>query len=173
LLQRNFAAVAAFGAPLTVVINNFGDPRTSTSAAVRAGLITVGTEMGGGGTVSAKALQICRRGVHNVLAHLGVLEPSADAAKQRKEQELRCIPGPAGYVHATTDGVFEPFHPHWAAIAAGQPAGAIHFLDDPARPPEIVSFRHDGIVYGLRQPGRVRRGNCLAVVAATYEPPIQ
>ena len=58
---------------MTVVIGNLGDPRTATAAACRAGLVTVGTEMGGGGTVSIEALATCRHGVRNVLAHLGVL----------------------------------------------------------------------------------------------------
>ena len=41
----------AFGAPLTVVIDNLGEPRTSTATAVRAGLVTIGTELAGAGTV--------------------------------------------------------------------------------------------------------------------------
>ena len=55
--QRNIAAVQAFDAPLTVVIDNLGETRTATATAIRAGLITVGTEMAGGGTVSLEALQ--------------------------------------------------------------------------------------------------------------------
>jgi hypothetical protein len=31
-----------------------------------------------------------------------------------------------------------------------------------------VHYQADGILYGLRQPGRVRPGNCCAVVAAPY-----
>ncbi len=75
LHKRNVAAARAFDAPLTVVISNLGDPRTATAAACRAGLVTVGTEMAGGGTVSPEALALCRRGVRNVLAHVGVLSP--------------------------------------------------------------------------------------------------
>ncbi len=75
LTRRNIEAVQAFDAPMTVVISNLGEPRTATAAACRAGLVTVGSEMGGGGTVSLEALAICRRGVRNVLAHLGVLGP--------------------------------------------------------------------------------------------------
>ena len=77
LHAKSVAAARAFDAPFTVVISNLGEPRTATAAACRAGLITVGTEMAGGGAVSIEALAICRRGVRNVLAHLGVL-PSED-----------------------------------------------------------------------------------------------
>ena len=47
-------------------------------------------------------------------------------------------------------------------------AGRIHCTWDPTRTPETVHYQADGILYGLRQPGRVRPGNCCAVVAAPY-----
>jgi N-alpha-acetyl-L-2,4-diaminobutyrate deacetylase len=73
LHKRNVAAVQAFDAPMTVVISNLGEPRTATATACRQGLVTVGTEMAGAGTVSLDALKICRRGVANVLDHLGIV----------------------------------------------------------------------------------------------------
>ncbi len=168
LRQKNIAAVLAFDAPLTVIIDNLGEPRTSTATAVRQGLVTVGTEMAGAGTVSLEALAICRRGVRNVLAHLGILPESGSKPAARPEAILR-IPGHDGYVLATTDGVFEPFHPLGTTVGAGQPAGRIHKLGDPAREPETLFYAASGIVYGRRQPGRVVVGNCCVTVAAPYD----
>ena len=168
LRRRNIAAALAFDAPLTVVIDNLGEPRTSTATAVRAGLVTIGTEMAGAGTVSLDALAICRRGVRNVLAHFGVLESDTPSPLARPEAILR-IPGHDGYVLATTDGVFEPFHALGTSVKAGQDAGRIHNLADPARGPEVVRYAADGIVYGRRQPGRVVMGNCCVTVAAPYD----
>ncbi|WP_202313897.1 MULTISPECIES: succinylglutamate desuccinylase/aspartoacylase family protein [unclassified Mesorhizobium] len=168
--RRNIAAVLAFGAPLTVVIDNLGEPRTSTATAVRAGLTTVGTEMAGAGTVSIDALGICRRGVRNVLGHFGVLAPPVHAGGQAPgSQGILKIPGRDGYVLAGCDGVFEPFHPLGTNVRAGEPAGRIHNLGDPARAPEVLEYACDGIVYGRRQPGRVVSGNCCVTVAAPYE----
>ncbi|MCF3933773.1 succinylglutamate desuccinylase/aspartoacylase family protein [Acuticoccus sp. M5D2P5] len=166
--KRNAAAVLAFGAPLTVVVDNLGERRTSTAASVAAGLTTVGTEMGGGGTVSLEALKICRRGARNVLAHLGILEasPNQPAAADRP---VLTIPGPPGYVFASANGVFEGFHPLGTEVRAGQEAGRVHHLGDPSRPPEILHYAADGILYGRRQPGRVVSGNCCLVIAAPYE----
>ena len=87
LAARIAAAARAFGAPLTVEISNRGDPRTSTATAVRAGLVTVGTELGGGGTVTPAALALARAGVRRVLAHLGIL---ADAPPP---EAARVVPG--------------------------------------------------------------------------------
>ncbi len=168
LRRRNIEAVLAFGAPLTVVIDNLGEPRTSTATAVRAGLVTIGTEMAGAGTVSIDALEICRRGVRNVLAHFGVIDPATATSPARPDAILR-IPGHDGYVLATRAGVFEPRHALGDRVEAGQEAGRIHDLVDPARAPEIVRYGASGIVYGRRQPGRVVIGNCCVTVAAPYE----
>ena len=167
LRKKNIDAVLAFDAPLAVVIDNLGEPRTSTATAVRKGLITVGTEMAGAGTVSLEALAICRKGVRNVLSHLGVLPPAGVPPSAKPDAILR-IPGHDGYVLATTDGVFEPFHPLGTKVTAGQPAGRIHNLGDPSRAPETLHYAANGIVYGRRQPGRVVVGNCCVTVAAPY-----
>ena len=165
-LARNVAAVRAFGAPLIVVIDNLGDPRTSTATSVRAGLTTVGTELGGGGTVSRDALEVSRRGVRNVLAHLGVLEGPVSAPT---DGDIRAIPGPPGFVFADVPGVFESFHDLGAEVREGQEAGQIHSLTRPDLPPHVMRFGADGIVYSRRQPGKVVPGNCCLVVAAPYE----
>jgi N2-acetyl-L-2,4-diaminobutanoate deacetylase len=167
LHRRNVAAAQAFDAPATVVIGNLGDPRTATAAACRAGLVTVGTEIAGGGTVSREALALCRRGVRNVLSHLGVLATGAPEPPQGDRCLLE-LPGAAAYVFSNIDGVFEPFHDLGHAVYAGEPAGLVHTLWDPGRPPEQLSYQADGILYGRRQPGRVRPGNCCLVVAASY-----
>lgn len=171
LHRRNVAAARAFDAPFTVVISNLGEPRTSTATSCRAGLITVATEMGGGGTVSIEALALCRRGVRNVLAHLGVLPPER-AAPPRSNGQLLELPGTKAWVFATMDGIFEPFHVNGREVRAGEAAGRIHCTWDPARPPETLYYQADGILYGRRQPGRVRPGNCCLTVAAPYRGPL-
>lgn len=170
LLKKNIAAAQAFGAPVTVVIANMGDPRTATAAAVRAGLITMGTEMAGGGTTSPEAVALCRRGVRNVLAHLGVLPPSAATAGDTGQ--VLELPGARAYVFAPIDGVFEPFHEKGRVVKAGEPAGRVHVLTDLTRAPEVVHYQADGILYGRRQPGRVKAGGCCLVVATPYDAPL-
>lgn len=165
--EANVKAALAFGAPITVVIDNRGDPRTATASAALAGLTVIGTEMAGGGTVSIEALALCRRGVRNVLAHLGVLprDYAAPSQAQSRVYEL----GPRAHVIVDDDGVFEPMHPLGTEVRAGDLAGRVHFLTQPGRTPVDLHYRADGIVYARRQPGRVRPGNCCLVVASPYE----
>ena len=166
LYRRNVAAARAFDAPLIVVVSNYGDSRTATAAACAAGLTTVGTEMGGGGTVNAEALALCHRGVRNILKHFGVWEDPSFAAAPRNDSPLYELPGNRAFVYATTDGIFEPYHPNGQTVHEGEEAGRIHCTWDPLRAPDSVYYQADGILYGRRQPGRVRPGNCCLVVAA-------
>jgi hypothetical protein len=142
----------------------------TTATAIRAGLITVGTEMAGAGQVSIEALALCRRGVRGVLAHLGVLDPAlaGGAAHKAEPGPLLSLDGPDAHVFAPVEGVFEPFHPLGAAVSAGEPAGAVHFPWDPAREPEKLAYGVSGVLYARRQQGHVRPGNCCLVVASRY-----
>ena len=165
LAKRNAAAARAFDAPYTVVIPNFGDQRTATAAACKAGLITVGTEMCGAGRVSSEALEICRRGVANVLAHLGVLDGGAKRAETAGKEILE-LRGTTAHMLSPADGVLETFHPLGSKVRAGEPAGRIHRTWEPGHPPEVITYASDGILYARRHPGRVRPGNCCLVVAS-------
>lgn len=164
----NIAAARAFGAPIAVVIDNRGDPRTATASAAAAGLTVVGTEMAGGGTVSIDALAFCRRGVRNVLAHVGALprDISEPLANEPKLYELTA----EAHLISDEDGIFEPLHRLGAEVEKGEPAGRIHFITRLDRAPVEMFYGASGIVYGRRQPGRVRAGNCCLVVASPYRP---
>lgn len=165
LADRIRKAVGAFDAPMSVVISNRGDTRTSTAAAVQAGLVTVGTEMGGSGTVSGKALKVCRRGVRNLLHHFGVVESNTPPPDGEPEHLYEL--GPSAHILSEDTGVFEPCHMLGETVRAGDIAGRVHCLSDPRRPPVDLTASVDGILYGLRHPGQVRPGNCCAVIASS------
>src|SRR3546814_3003178 len=99
--------------------------------------------MAGGGRVSIDALAICRRGVRNVLAHLGVVEAPPPPAASSGSRVLG-LPGTRAYVYATADGVLEPFHENGATVAAGQPAGRINFTWHPGRPLDLLQSTAEG-----------------------------
>jgi predicted deacylase len=104
----------------------------------------------------------------NVLAHLGVLEATHPPSPPRTR--FTRVAGSDGYVYAPRAGVFEPFHPLGAEVKAGEPAGAVHFLDDPGRAPERVRFTASGVLFARRAPGRVLRGSCVGVVGVDTDP---
>ena len=119
--------------------------------------------------MSAEALAICRRGVRNVLDHLGILAADADTAPRHGDGPILRIPGREGYVFAGGDGVFEGADPLGTWVEVGRVAGWVHDLRRPWEEPETLHYRADGMLFGRRAPGLVAPGNCCAVVAAPYE----
>ena len=152
LRRRNIAAVLAFDAPLTVVIDNLGEPRTATApAACRAGLVTVGTEMAGGGHgVDRRARHLPARRAQRARASRRAAAGGRLAAARRRQQSSSC-PGSDAYVFATTDGVFEPFHAigHAGVAPASRPAASTA-PGTRRREPETLFYAADGIA--LRPP---------------------
>ncbi len=169
LCERVLQAMLAFNAPLTVVMDTLGDTRTSTAAALRHGLVVVASELGSFGATSPIGLQICEKGVRNVLTHFGIMESPEVPDEQARSTRLMEIRGPESYVYAPENGVYESFHELEAAVEAGQDAGCVHFLDDPGRKPEVVRFQRSGELFCRRAPGRVIRGNCVGIVINDYE----
>lgn len=158
---RTKAALAAFGAPLAYVAaggQGTGADRTLTGAAKRLGMPTMGTELGGAGTLNRDGLAIAERGVVNLLAHLGILPAS------------RAVPGTTRYVavggddyfvHARDSGIFEPLAEPGEMVKADQPAARIHTPETPGSEPSLQHFARDGLVLVRRVPGRTARGDCL------------
>jgi predicted deacylase len=155
-----------FGAPVGLVVDNpHGGDRTLSGAAERVGTLHLGTELGGGGTVSPAALAIAERGLACLLHHIGALRrPLHDEpahAEPGPPTRLLAVRGRDYYCYAADGGLFEPYVELGDAVAAGQAAGATHFPDTPWRPPTIAYFERAGIVVCKRIPGRAERGDCL------------
>lgn len=167
LRRRTLAAVLAFGAPLTVVMDTMGEKRTSSAAALRRGLVVVGTEMGSAGAVSLEGLRVCERGVVNVLRHLGVIEPPRKK-EPRPRTRLMQIKDTNSYVFAPANGIYEPFHPLLTEVRKGEAAGCTNFLDDPGRAPAKAYYRRSGLLFCRRAPGLAVRGNCVGVILNDY-----
>jgi predicted deacylase len=158
------AALEAFRAPIGYIVSDAREDRTLTAAADRAGIVGVGTELGGAGTVSLQTLAVARRGLKNMLRHFGLIEGEPEGPPAR----LTEVKGPEYYVHAPCRGLFEPAFELGDAVDAGQAAGYVHFIDDPARAPVEVRFAGAGMVICKRPILRVERGDCLAHLATDY-----
>ncbi|MDX2100912.1 MAG: succinylglutamate desuccinylase/aspartoacylase family protein [Alphaproteobacteria bacterium] len=161
------AAVQAFGARYAVLMDLIGEDRTTFAAATRTrNRIVVGTEMAGKGTVGIEALEIAETGVQRLLQHFGIWQGAPLVAMPTEPPTLLEVKGVEHYVYAPDAGVFESFVDLGARVVAGQPAGQVHFIDDPMRPPALAHFRGAGLVVCKRLPGRVVRGDCVFHLAS-------
>lgn len=165
---RALAALKAFGAPLGLVWAFSPEPRISAVAAIRKGVVALGGEFGGSGRVSLSGVAIVERGVRNLLAHAGVIAPERASPPSTLTRIIE-VKNRDYYVHAPEPGLFEPFVELGDKVAAGQPCGQVHFVDNPARPAVPCHFRTAGMVVCKRHFGRVERGDCVAHLATDYE----
>ncbi len=159
--QKLLAALRAFAAPQAyMAAAGPGGDATASGAAERNGVIAIGTELGGSGTVTPAALRIAERGVRNLLVHVGIL-PESERITADQPTRIYHVGGQDYYTYATADGVFEPTVELGETVKAGQLAGRIHTPEIPWAPPLETRFQRDGVVLCKRIPGRTARGDCL------------
>ena len=152
-----------FGAPYSFLFpDEQGDSGTTSVAAARHGVVSIGTEMGGTGTVTPECLRICEAGVRRVLRHVGVWR-GAVSPDEAPAVATRLLTAPSWdyFTHAPEDGVFEPRFELGDEAEAGQLAGFMHEPATPGLAPEPVRFEVSGLVVCKRIPGRTNRGDCL------------
>lgn len=158
-MAKVIGMLKAFGAPVSyLAAAPQGGGRTFTSASFRQGVVSMGTELGGGGLVTPHSLKVAQDGMRRVLAHIGLLQGPVPAPTPTRLTELG---GDDYYVYASDGGLFEPLVDLGAEVRKDQPAARIHFHHTPWREPEILSFKRDGLVLCKRVPARCERGDCL------------
>ena len=140
--------------------------------AERQGKLVVSTELGGGGHVPAEIHRIARRGLANVLRHVGVLRGETQTraglglAPSRVIQALDAD----DYLFAPATGLFETLAALGETVRAGDPVGRIHDTERPEREPEVVVARTSGVVCEVRAIGPTDQGDVVAVVAQDADP---
>jgi uncharacterized protein len=173
--QRKLAALKAFGAPIGYIVEG-GSPSagggdrspTLNATADAMGIVSLGTELGGAGTVTLDTLTVARRGVYNVLAHLGILEKSGYEGRT-PEPRLVTVGSQGYYVHAPCKGAFEPAFRLGDEVEAGQLCGWVHQIDEPNEPPREVRFERSGVAFCKRPIVAVERGDCLAHLGTDWQ----
>lgn len=166
LLARTFDVAAAFGAPYNVVFAGVDEFATLTSSAERRGIVTIGTELGGWGRVNVAGVRVARRGIANVLAHLGITQGTAETDTPTRHMN---VPGPQNYSFAPREGTFEPCNVVGEVVRKGDIAGYAHRVDEIDTPPLEVRYAASGVLWMSAGPGRVQRGDVVAVVMNDYE----
>ncbi|WP_439576468.1 succinylglutamate desuccinylase/aspartoacylase family protein [Elioraea sp.] len=156
-LLKAFAAPVAY---LTAGGQGTGHGGTLSGAAATHGVVSLGSELGGSGTLTPAALRIAERGLRNVLVELGILPPE-DRVPAEASTRILEVRGAQDFVYAAESGVYEPLVELGDTVKAGQPAARIHTPETPWREPATAQFLGDGFVLCKRVPGRTMRGDCL------------
>jgi N-alpha-acetyl-L-2,4-diaminobutyrate deacetylase len=168
--DKTMAAASAFGAPYNAVFGGVDEGATFTSCVERRGIISLGTELGGWGRVNIEGVRIGRRGIDNILKHMGIIEGTPETVQRDGSPATRqmMVRDPSGYVLAPKGGLFEPTHNVGDAVTKGEVAGYLHFVEDVDTPPTVLHYGKTGILWMGAGPGRCTRGDAVGVVMEDY-----
>ena len=164
LMARMLDMVEAFGAPDVYVVEGADWSTGFDTVAQRRGVAFISTELAGGASLHREALRIGREGVLGVLRHLGVLDGEARAGPTPSPRFLKAG-DKRDSVMAPISGIFEPYCDLGAQVREGDPAGAVHSLEEAERAPVELHFARSGIVVVRRVPARVKPGDYVYHVA--------
>ncbi|WBU52652.1 N(2)-acetyl-L-2,4-diaminobutanoate deacetylase DoeB [Paracoccus sp. SCSIO 75233] len=159
------AAVQAFGAPYTMMMLEIDSVGMFDTAVEEQGKVFVTTELGGGGTATARSAEIAIRGARNVLCHAGILAGEVETA----DSIMLDMPGDDCFHFATRDGLLHPLVDLGDEVKSGQALARIWPPDRSGVEPVEVTANRDGILAARHFPGLVQSGDCLAVIAVTGE----
>ena len=166
-MARARAALAAFDAPISLVLVELDAEGMLDTSVEAAGKVFVGTELGGGGSAIAEYVAIAETGVRNLLCHFGVIDGEVSTRESRGLAPSRTMDTaePGCYVLADDAGIYEPLVDFGAEVAAGDPLGQVHVVERLDRPPTVYHAGHAGTVIGRHHPGLIQPGDFLALVA--------
>lgn len=163
LEARAFSLVEAFSAPYSMKMLEIDAVGMYDTAAEEMGKVFITTELGGGGTATARSAGIAKRGVRNMLRQAGIIEGEPEMS------ETRWLDMPDGdcFAFAEGDGLIEPMVDLGQTVRKGQVVARIYPLGRTGVDPSDVHARMDGMLCARHFPGLVKAGDCVAVFAVS------
>jgi len=155
------AAMRAFNAPYSMRMLEIDSAGMFDAEVEGLGKIFVTTELGGGGTATARSIAIAKKGARNLLMHAGILDGTPEMAPSIEMD----MPDSNCFVFAEHDGLIEPMADLGDHVRRGEALAQIWPADRTGVPPIAYPAKRDGILAARHFPGLVKAGDCMAVVA--------
>jgi len=155
------AAMRAFNAPYSMRLLEIDSAGMYDTDVESQGKVFVTTELGGGGTATARLIRIARKGARNLLIHAGILDGTREMAPSIEMD----MPDSDCFVFAEHDGLIEPTADLGDYVREGDEVARVWPTDRTGVPPVSYAAKRDGILAARHFPGLVKAGDCMAVVA--------
>ncbi|ANL75842.1 ectoine utilization protein EutE (plasmid) [Rhizobium phaseoli] len=159
--EKAFEFVTAFAAPYSMQMLEIDAVGMYDTAAEEMGKIFITTELGGGGTATARSAAIAKRGVMNVLRHAGIVAGAVDSG----QTTWLDMPDGRCFSFAEDGGLIEPAIDLGDVVKEGAVIARIHPTGRTGRAPREIRAAMDGILCARHFPGLVKSGDCVAVMA--------
>lgn len=155
------AAMLAFNAPYSMKLLELDAVGMLDTAAEDMGKVFVSTELGGGGTTTAKSIAIADNGVKNFLIHADVLQGELP----KPNTFILDMPSDACYIQSQFSGLLEMCKDLGDTVSIGDTVAYIHNTDRMGVAPIAYKAEIDGIIVARHFPGVIKNGDTLAVIA--------
>ena len=159
--QACMAAVQAFNAPYSVKLLEIDNVGMYDTAVENQGKVFVSTELGGGGSATAKTVVIAKKGVRNLLVHAGILKGEPETAPTINLD----MPDGDCFVFSEHAGMFEPLVDLGQPVAKGDAIARVWSCERNGEEPVVYHAKRSGILCGRHFPGLVQLGDFMAMVA--------
>jgi len=155
------AAMQAFNAPYSVKMLEIDNVGMYDTAVEDQGKVFVSTELGGGGTSTAKSNAIAKKGVRNLLIHAGILQGKLETNPTVNLD----MPDAECFTFAEHHGLIEPTVDLGQSVSAGDIIARIWSTERNGEQPVDYHASKSGILCGRHFPGLIQSGDCMAVIA--------
>jgi len=159
------AAMHAFNAPYSMILLEIDSAGMYDTEVENQGKVFVSTELGGGGTTTAKSVAIANKGIRNFLIHAGILEQQLDIEPTVNLE----MPDEDCFVFSEHDGLIEQMVDLGAAVGKGDVFARIWPADRSGVAPVEYRTHRSGILAGRHFPGLVKSGDFMAAVAVCVD----
>lgn len=155
-----FAAMKAFNAPYSVQLREIDSAGMYDTAVEEMGKVLVTTELGGGGTSTARSNAIAKKGLRNVLIHFGLLQGDM----QIDNSVNLTMPDDDCYLFSEGDGLYEAMIDLGDPVTKGDVVARVWPVDRTGLAPIEYRAARSGMLISRHFPGLIQAGDCAAVI---------
>ena len=155
------AGMRAFNAPYSMRMLELDAGAMYDTAAERQGKTFVTTELGGGGSSSARSVAIAERGVRNLLVHAGIVQGEVQLA----ESIMLDMPDGDCFIASEHDGLLEMCRDLGDTVKKGDVIARVYDATRTGVAPVEYRAARSGLLAARHFPGLVRCGDTVAVIA--------
>jgi predicted deacylase len=165
VFQKSAELAFAFAAPWTYLVTGIEDEGGFDPCSQTQGVAFISTELGGGWRLGHETLSIGRRGVRNMLAHLGVVKAAGDAGVPLVTPRYLTNSGSNSNLVSHAAGFLETYFEPGMCVNAGDVVATVHPIENGFDPPIILTAPRGGVIVSQRTTAHLRHGDIVMNIA--------
>ena len=155
------AAMQAFNAPYSIMLEEIDSVGMYDTAVENQGKVFLSTELGGGGSASARSSAIALKGARNLLIHVGILQSKLEFTPGKMLE----MSDKNSSVFSFNDGLVDYQFNLEDTVETGDVVARIWPVDRTGEGPIDYLAKTSGILVARHFPGLIKTGDFMALIA--------